>query len=494
MVKSFWWSSYGCFEAETNQCYPQARQVVAQYRSLCGLSREQVASQLGIGAKAFYYAEYEGRGLDSITRLRELRTVLDIPPALLGLAEAPDAPGWWVRDYEPWLAGADGWPDVAAVIRCYRRAKGWTQSDLALALGVTELTVTNMEHNKGLDSLTRRRALRFLLSIPPLLLGLDAEHYVKEYGGTLLGSRALPSPELIGSFRSSASAVLTSYYSSHAQDRVAETLAWLQEAREVRAMVRGKQRVQMLEVESLGYQALANIEREHASDTVVFGYANRAVQLARDSNSPDVLAIALIRRAETAVDRGYIDLAHRSMNEALLQPISDAALLLARPASASAVLAAGVSDEQGRTKIFALIDQARPASLATPDTFSMHLDKDIVKIHQARALNRLTMHAPQLQARDLLRRSADLLIDVYPQTPRRSIMAKLALSQALIGLNELEGAALLATETLPLMDEIKSVLYLPQLAGLHASLQKGKLRNDPLVLRLGLYLHGHARL
>ena len=31
-------------------------------------------------------------------------------------------------------------------------------------------------HNANMDSLSRRRALRFLLGIPPVLLGLDALH------------------------------------------------------------------------------------------------------------------------------------------------------------------------------------------------------------------------------------------------------------------------------------------------------------------------------
>jgi hypothetical protein len=64
----------------------------------------------------------------------------------------------------------------------------------------------------------------------------------------------------------------------------------------------------------------------------------------------------------------------------------------------------------------------------------------------------------------------------------------LELAQAFIGLNESDYAATLAVEMVPLMDQIKSVLYLPQLARIYALLRKSKLRHDPRVARVGLYL------
>ncbi len=488
LARSFWWVSYGDFEADASGLYPQPRQVVAHYRRLSGWSRDQLASQLGIGAKTVYYAEYEGRGLDSVARLRELRALLDIPSALLGLCDAPGPAGWWLAEYELWPSGADGWPDGGAVIKCYRRAKDWTQSQLAESLGITLSAVQNMENSgSSFDSLSRRRALRFLLAIPPALLGLDSEHLAKEFGGSLVGSAKGPSPELIKSFRASVDALFSGYYAGHAQDRVPDTLALLSEMREVRGMTQGNQRLEMLEVESLGYQALANIEREHASDIVAFSYSNKAVKLARDSRNADLLSAALSRRAETAFLRGYVDLSQRSIDEALLLPVHDESEQIARAAIASPVLAAGVSDEQGRSGVRALIDQARLV-LDIPDPFYRRCDREAVVIGQSWALNQLALHAPELQACDLLRRSSDLLIDLSPGTARRAVRVKLALAQAFIGLDELDYAATLAVEALPLMDQIKSVLYLPQLGQLYTQLRKSKLRHDPQVARLGLYL------
>ena len=168
-----WWSSYGNFEPDGSGLYPLPGQVLAQYRARACLSRDDVAAHLGIGAKALYYAEYEGRGLDSISRLRQVRALLNIPHALLGLCAAPALPGWWISDYHPWPASPDGWPNVGVVVKHYRRfSKRWTQVQLAVALGIQELGVRHMENQRvGLDSISRRRALRFLLGIPPLLVG-----------------------------------------------------------------------------------------------------------------------------------------------------------------------------------------------------------------------------------------------------------------------------------------------------------------------------------
>jgi transcriptional regulator with XRE-family HTH domain len=494
MAQSFWWSSYGTFEADESGLYPLACQVVAHYRGLSGLSREIVASYLKIGSKALYYAEYEGRGLDSIARLRELRELLHIPPVLLGLCDAPGPTGWWLADYEPWLTGLDGWPDGRTVIKFYRRAKQWTQSDLAESLGMKLLAVQNMENSgSSLDSLTRRRALRFLLAIPPVLFGLDSEHIAKEFGGTLLGSAKGLAPELITAFRASADALFTGYYVGHAQNQVESTLSWLQEVREVRKTARGGQRSEILEIESLGYEALVSITREYADDPVVFSYANRAVRLARDSGSAEALSVALTRRADTALDRGYVDIAQHSVNEALQLPVQDEHEQVAQVVVSMRILAAGASDEQDRKRVLDLINQAHP-TLNGPDMFHRRCNNDLVVIRQSEALNLLAAHAPQVQARDLLRRSSDLLLDLSPELARRALTTKLALAQAYLGLGELDYAVTFAMEMLPLMNQLKSIMYLPQLAQIYQALRKSKLRHDPQVARIGLYLHERGAL
>ncbi len=345
----------------------------------------------------------------------------------------------------------------------------------------------------SLDALSRRRALRFLLAIPPVLFGLDSEHIAKEFGGALRNSAKGPAPELITAFRASADALFTGYYVGHAQNQVESTLSWLQEGREVRKTARGCQRSEILEIESLGYEALSNITHPmYGDDPVVFGYANRAVRLARDSGNAEALSVALTRRADKALD-GFIDLAQHSVDEALQLPVQDEHERVAQVIVAMRVFAAGASDEQDRKRVLDLINQAHPA-LSGPDTFHRRCDHDIVVIRQSEALNLLAAHAPQAQARDLLRRSSDLLLDLSPEIARRALPAKLALAQAYLGLGELDYAVTFATEMLALMNQLKSIIYLPQLAQIYHALHKSKLRHDPQVARIGLYLHERGAL
>ena len=441
-----------------------------------------------------YYLESQCRGLDDIDRRRLLCKLLSIPPQLLGIAFPVDGVGWWVREYPAFpVVGEVEWPNPGKVTRHFRKAKGWTQSQLAEALGLTELTVRNMEKKtQGLGSLSRRRALSFLLSIPPLLLGLDAEHIVREFGTVVGTSSKAPAPELITAFRASADTLFDAYYASTAsvKDRVTNTLSWLSEAHEFASTVHGSQRSQILEAESLGYQALTNIVREStAPDSTVLIYANRAVQLARSSRNTDLLVVALQRRAETLIDRGHFDLAQRSIAEALTSPVDDEALRDHRFVASARIRAATATDEQDRLAVFALLNQARPIS--TSDVYHTHGDQELVTLRTTQAYNLLAMNAPSTQAREIWQKVADLLVDLSPASSRRSYIAKIELAQAFLGLGEYDYAVQIALEALPLMDELKSTRHLPQLASMYAELRKGKLRDDPRVARLGLYLFEH---
>ncbi len=74
--------------------------------------------------------------------------------------------------------GTDGFPHAGKVTRWYREQKKqtdatWTQKRLAQELGLTERAVCYLEsHDVGLDSISLRRRLALLFTIPPILFGL----------------------------------------------------------------------------------------------------------------------------------------------------------------------------------------------------------------------------------------------------------------------------------------------------------------------------------
>ena len=498
---SHWWSSLsdGDFDSDPlAPTWPHPGQVVAHYRELAGLARREVSFRLNVGPKEQYYLEAQCRGLDDIARRRVLCKLLSIPPELLGLAAASASAGgvgWWVREYEPWPSEASDsadWPNPGAVTKFYRKAKGWTQPQLAEALGVSEGSVRNMENqNIGLGSVSRRRALSFLLVISPLLLGLDAEHDMQSLDMPAVRSASMaPATELIDAYRSAATALLSGYIVGHQQDNVQGTLTWLSHAREVSSMLRGSQRSQMFEVQSLGYQGLVTVTKAYAPDSQVLCYANQSVSAARSANNSDVLAIALQRRAEMLLDRGYIELAQRSAQEAMMQDVSNYALLVSRAAACARIMAATATDVEGRKTVLAMLEKSAPVTTGD-DPFSLHHDKEILTVRCSQTFNLLAANAPQSEARNAYSKSRNLLEQLAPSSARRRILARLELAKAFLGLGEYEYAATMAVEALPLMDQLKSILYLAPLNELYMKLRGTTLRNDPRVARLGLYLYEH---
>ncbi len=66
------------------------------------------------------------------------------------------------------------------VIAQYRKARNWSQFDLAEALQVDVRTVQRMEQQSMIKSPERRRLLVGLLGIPGILMGLEDDHPIIE--------------------------------------------------------------------------------------------------------------------------------------------------------------------------------------------------------------------------------------------------------------------------------------------------------------------------
>lgn len=476
-----WWSSYGNFDADESGLYPQARQVVAHFRCLAGWSREALAFRLGIGAKAMYYAEYQGRGLDSVSRLRALRTLLDIPPTLLGLCDVPGSAGWWQHEYEPW-SGEDGWPDARLVVRSYRKQKGWTQGYLAQTLGIDLRAVQNMEQiGASLDSLSRRRALRYLLAIPSVLLGLDSVHGA----ASLLSVPALlsPTPALHPSLEELQVAqqrLWSGYYTGrHCLDEL-KKLPDLSQVKDVLASMPGKRRAAYLEQMSLLLQAQGNVSLAGARKPVVLFYMNAGIEYARAAGDTALLSTALGRRAAALYELGDLPSAQKSVKEALsLLSCSDQ---WKRYPVASRVLSCLALDRSDRSDVFRMIDR-----VVVNDQHNKGDDANVLLWCRAQVLLNLAEHSPDRAL--LLRQAADLLERcelTAPDTVRRHLIIKTEQARAYAGLREFEYAIACALEAFELMRQLKSVLYVPQLAEVYRAVSASF--SSPQVSRLGLLL------
>src|SRR5579885_747035 len=123
-------------------------------------TQRRLAQELGLTERAVCYLESHDVGLDSISLRRRLAILFNIPPILFGLASLEDE------------------TDPGQIVKRYRKMRPKehplrSQKGLARALSLTEKAIRDMERrNIGLDSITRRRVLAHLLSIPSTALGI----------------------------------------------------------------------------------------------------------------------------------------------------------------------------------------------------------------------------------------------------------------------------------------------------------------------------------
>lgn len=478
-----WWDCYGCFSPDV-QCrvYPDVRQVVLHYRKLRGVTRAELAQRLDLTANAVCRMEQYGEGLSKISRLRQLQKLLDIPATLLGLCDPPALGEWWIAaGHAAFPAGDDGFPVPGAVVRQYRQCKGWKQADLADALGISELPIRQIESkNMNIDSLSRRRALQFLLNIPSVLLGLDALHtHSSHVVPTMSAAPILPSLEDI---RCAQQSLWSGYYTGHGCGELQSAGHMLAQLRDALPDIPEAQQPLYLEQISLLYQAAGNVVLASGSESAVLSYMNPGIEYARLSGDVDLLSTALGRRAAALYELGEQEKAEKSIREALF--VSSAKEKVKRYPVASRVLSLSAQDRQDRYEVEKML-----SSIVVNDRYQNGVDPNIILWCRAQVYISLAGNAPN---RSILLRQASALLDRAeagaPDTIRRRLIIKLEQARTYLGLREYDLATVLAIEVLSLMRQIRSVLYLPQISAIYQKLTRSSYATSSQVGRLGLLL------
>ncbi|MGH2509377.1 MAG: hypothetical protein ACRDHZ_18515 [Ktedonobacteraceae bacterium] len=483
---SYWWYVYGMFAPDRSGLYPRPGPVIAWYRERAGWSRGQLATAMGVIADVVYKEEHEERGLESLARRRQLCTLLQIPPDLLGLCSLPGDDGWWVREYEPWPAGSDGWPDTGAVVKWYRRAKEWTQPQLAEALGVQEPTVRNMENKKiGLDSISRRRAVGFLLGVPSVLLGLDAAHGQLSSAPVVYTRAAsvaqLPSLAKAQAFQAR---LWSGYYAGHSRDKVPQVRALLAQIDDVLPQAPEVERPAWLKVQSLGYQWIGNVLREYADPSVVLVYNKKAVEQARLADDSDLLSIALLRQMVSAYVLGQDEQAVKFAQVLAHIQEPDPVLSSGRAIDSARVLALVASDQVDRSQVLRLVEQCH--TFGNP--YGIRLLPETGIVRHAEVLLNLASSARDRSR--LLSQASDLLDRVAPSRSDDRFLADVLLTRARVALacKEYDQAAIYTLEAWPLVNELQSLRRLPQIVEIYRALLQSSYAGSSQVARLGLLL------
>ena len=495
-----WWieEAYASF-AVSEEGYPDIGQVCRLYRELKELKPINLAHKLGMTDVAVRGMESKRTGLDSIALRRRLASLLAIPPALMGLdALHSDVSGWWLKEgFPPFIAGPDGYPNPGQVVKYYREQKkqqnsSWTQAGLGIALNISDVAVRCMENsNESLDSISRRRALVFILGISPALLGLDSQHYAPEIKIDQLTQKSValwhPRKISISRFSESLPFYWNGYYTSELLNPLREITDLLRDLSAALLEARGVQRKQGLELLVRYYQLASTIARDQCNYQAAFFYANRAVKLSRCLEHNELLASSFLRRSFISFEQNNFEAALIDLNAACpyarfaRSPLKGLVFQVAGHVQAHRSLS-GSEQKQA----LSLLDAAACLAYAGP----YEDDENFVKFssewhHVERAEAYLALRKPDDALHELDTASDALL---HGGQARRLAHLNIYRAKTHMHKNELADATAYALTALSVSKAIQSNIKVSLIFGLYQQLRCSTFGHSPDVARLGLLL------
>ncbi len=515
-----WWDGLGNFPAADERArWPRPGSVIQAYLLRRRVALSQLAAELQLSERMLRLMLHKDAGLDSISRRRHFVQRLGIPAVLLGLdgqhPQASQQPRWWVQEgYPCFEAGSDGYPDPGHVIRWHRerkmkrladgRHKPWTQADVGQACDppISEESVNRMEKRKrGLDSMKRREALSFMLTIPPALLGLDG---LSHEGAMPLSMPAIHLPgltvdaALLQTYRSRQAGLYTGYFTHHGQEALSEVAGWISHLHEeVIPLASGADLLEALAIESLYHQFILDVAREQRDDETALSHANTSLFLAQQTGNDEAIIAALLRRAEALQEQSQILEAKRDIDGALLH--------LKRAANPSLIVVGAVRETAGlihaqaaqteveMTVAFGLLDQAeRVAQIQElgEDPYFLKFDRGYYSLTRAMAL---TVKKAPTGLQDALDEAERF---TAPELTRRHVILSIVRAQGLLKQAAQTSsplskeqcyyeATVVATEALDVAQQIKSRLSRDCIEQIYEQLKASTFGEEPAVVRLG---------
>ncbi len=441
----------------------------------------------------------------SISLRRRLVSLLTIPPVLMGLdslhVASPDTLCWWLQEGFPaFLADPYGYPNPGQVVKYYREQKkrgnpSWTQIGLGVALNISDVAVRGMENsNESLDSVSRRRALVFILGISPALLGLDGSHYVPEIQEDRFTRRTGESWHLekvsIHRFRQSLPFYWNGYYTSELLNPLKEISELLRDLSATLLEARGAQRQQGLDLLVRYYQLASTIARDQCNYQAAFFYANRAVKLARCLGDNELLASSFLRRSFISFEQENIEAALIDLNSACPYARSSRSslkgLVFQVAGHVQSHLARGMSEQK---HALALLDEAGRLAYAGPyedDENFIRFSADWYHVERAEAF--LALSKPDEALSELDVAAGSMVQDAHA---RRLAHLNIYRAKAHIHRNELADATAYALTALTVSSAIQSNIKVSLIFGLYQELKRSTYGHSPDVARLGLLLRSY---
>ncbi|WP_069805388.1 helix-turn-helix domain-containing protein [Thermogemmatispora onikobensis] len=412
---------------------------------------------------------------------------------------APNDP-WWVKMGLPaFEAGPDGYPRPGQVTRYYRqqmvKACGWfwSQKDLALALGLSEITVRKMEAtDMGFDSISRRRAVARLLNIPPVLFALaahpddsalvgpqhDPATFFILHGSPLFTDSNLPDWQSAGHFVQEA---WIHHHQTSARPDLARLHCLLNDLYRQLPFTMGPERTSALQLLTSAHMLYSTALRDLQCFEPALQQATKALHWAHQSNAYDAMAAVYFWVGLTFLDANDPKQALKYFEKSkVLQSQAPASLKAALLLHYGVARALTARSEQERRSALAPFDRA--ASLirsgqTQEDPFFVKADVDRYHVDRARAL--LSLGRPREALAELEQRRP------ASELRRRSIYAIILEAEGQFQCGELEQAAYLLKQCLPHARGLHSFLNMQRIQALYKRLKTSPAAHTQAIVELG---------
>lgn len=420
------------------------------------------------------------------------------------------------REFGPFSAGKDGYPNSGEVVRFYRVQKGISATKFgelyakALAARLKELYgkesdeqpksriwVLTMERTNNVPTdITRRRVIAELLGIPAILLGLGEGLTAQP-----LATFAKPAPprvpkretllkETVAEHQQALDMYFNGYYTRHGQAELTQITAATRQLTDVTRQLPESGRLPVIALLSRYNQFGVMVTREQQEYAPALVYADQAVICAEAVNeikpSSDLLAIALYRRGITEFEQAITNPLIPKEQIVSAKSFVDGALAQtssATPAVRGIVMlewamvnAHTAHTEHDRKKIHSLLESSYQDLSRTGDH-----DNEFIKftpewyhLTSAEALIALGDYTEALGQLELAEELTPLTL------PRRFAYIDALRAKAHLGLGEPTEAALSARDALLASRSVKSEFNIARIALVYQQLRKKYKRSSDI--------------
>lgn len=364
------------------------------------------------------------------------------------------------------------------IIVAYRKAKQWSQEDLARALRVTTRTVQRMEKLEMIQNISRRRLLVGLLGIPAALFGLEEKQNPIEKTTLAINNDRI-------TFFEEEMATHWDMYHTGGTIRVARGLdMWINEITKlVQSSKTSLWQPRTLTLLTMSHQLQACVLRDRMNYNQAHMASKKAITIARELGDQELIASALVREGMTYLHQDRVEEAIKYLNGALqisahigvphlrgyaLQALSEAYAKAQKPQETWQCIAmAERMLERQNSKIEHSEARYNFASLTAQQ-----------------GINAVLLHDYE-HALSLIDRSMTNYDPTRIRGKARLIAQK---ADAYSGLGYIEESTITAEEALTLAHSVGSSKTVARIKDLHTTLIQSQWKREPSVARLGALL------